>query len=115
VCKPKKDGGLGVRDLRLVNNALLGKWRWRIISEGTGIWRDILLARYGTLFPAPHLGGRPSGLRGASSWWSDVSLLWTSVDSQSDWFSEGVFKRIGNGILTSFWFDPWVDGVPLRI
>jgi hypothetical protein len=37
------------------------------------------------------------------------------VDSQSDWFSEGVFKQIGDGILTSFWFDPWVDSVPLRI
>jgi hypothetical protein len=70
-------GGLEVRDLRLVNNALLGKWRWRILSDGTGIWRDILLARYETLFPAPHLGGRSSGLRRASSWWSDVSLLGT--------------------------------------
>ncbi|MCI05881.1 cytochrome P450, partial [Trifolium medium] len=89
--------------------------RWRILSEGTGIWRDILLARYETLFPAPHIGGRPNGLRGASWWWSDVSLLGTPVESQSDWFSEGVFKRIGNGILTSFWFDPWVDSVPLRI
>ncbi|MCH84799.1 ribonuclease H protein, partial [Trifolium medium] len=115
VCKPKKEGGLGVRDLCLVNNDLLGKWRWRIISEGIGIWHDFLLARYGTLFPAPHLGGRPNGLRGASSWWTDVSLLGTQVESQSDWFSEGVFKRIGNGILTSCWFDHWVDSVPLRI
>ncbi|MCH90423.1 putative ribonuclease H protein, partial [Trifolium medium] len=36
------------------------------------------------------------------------------VDSHSDWFSEGVTKRIGNGYSTSFWFDAWVDGVPLR-
>ncbi|MCH80022.1 hypothetical protein A2U01_0000784 [Trifolium medium] len=41
--------------------------------------------------------------------------LGTQVASQSDWFSKGVFKRIGNEILTSFWFDPWVDNVPLRI
>jgi len=26
VCKPKSEGGLGIRDLRLVNLALLGKW-----------------------------------------------------------------------------------------
>jgi hypothetical protein len=32
VCKSKRDGGLGVRDLRAVNLALLGKWRWRLIS-----------------------------------------------------------------------------------
>ncbi|GAU38725.1 hypothetical protein TSUD_396540 [Trifolium subterraneum] len=83
ICKPKKEGGLGIRDLRLVNNALLAKWRWRILTKGLGLWRDIILARYGSLFPAPHLAGRPNG-------------------------------RIGNGTSTSFWFDPWVDGVPLR-
>lgn len=32
VCKPKKLWGLSVRDLRLVNLALLGKWRWRLLS-----------------------------------------------------------------------------------
>jgi hypothetical protein len=37
------------------------------------------------------------------------------VNSHSDWFSEGVTKRVGNGTTTSFWFDPWVDGVPLRV
>ncbi|MCI03011.1 cytochrome P450 [Trifolium medium] len=108
---------MGIRDLRLVNNALLAKckWRWGILTEGIGIWRDILLDRYGSLFPTPHLAGRPNGLRGASLWWNDVSLLGTQVDFHSGWFSDGVTKRIGNGTLTSFWFDPWVDGVPLRI
>jgi hypothetical protein len=86
ICKPKKDGGLGIRDLRLVNIALLAKWRWRILSEGQGLRRDILLARYGSLFPAPHLAGRPSGLRRVSLWWNDVSLLGYQVDSHSDWF-----------------------------
>lgn len=30
VCTPKIEGGLGLRLLRLINNALLGKWFWRI-------------------------------------------------------------------------------------
>ena len=29
VCKPKKDGGLGFKPMRLSNQALLGKWLWR--------------------------------------------------------------------------------------
>jgi hypothetical protein len=84
VCKSKADGGLGIRDLRVVNLALLGKWRWRILSEGQGIWRDILLARYGSLYPLPHLAGRPIGFRGTSVWWRDISLLGSSMDSTSD-------------------------------
>ena len=29
VCRLKNEGGLGIRDLRLINLALLGKWHWR--------------------------------------------------------------------------------------
>ena len=44
ICKPKREGALGVRDIRLVNLALFGKWRWRILAEGDGLWRSILSA-----------------------------------------------------------------------
>ncbi|PNX67524.1 ribonuclease H, partial [Trifolium pratense] len=33
VCLPKKKGGLGVRDVRLVNISLLTKWRWRLLED----------------------------------------------------------------------------------
>ncbi|MCI31291.1 hypothetical protein A2U01_0052503, partial [Trifolium medium] len=42
---------------------------------GVGLWRDIILARYGPLSPSPHLGGRPQGLRMAFGWWRNVCLL----------------------------------------
>jgi hypothetical protein len=34
VCKEKSQGGLGVRDVRLVNLSLLSKWRWRLLQPG---------------------------------------------------------------------------------
>jgi hypothetical protein len=43
-----------------------------------------------------------------------VSLLGDPDDANSDWFSEGVTKKVGNGRMTSFWFDPWLGGVPLK-
>ncbi|GAU51714.1 hypothetical protein TSUD_265630 [Trifolium subterraneum] len=55
------------------------------------------------------------GLRGSSSWWRDVSLLGGSDDSILDWFSDGVEKKVGNGLLTYFWFEPWLGGIPLRV
>jgi hypothetical protein len=30
VCKDKKKGGLGVRDLEVMNTSLLLKWRWTL-------------------------------------------------------------------------------------
>lgn len=45
VCKPKTEGGLGIRDQRLVNLALLEKWYWRLITRGKDLWKDIVGAR----------------------------------------------------------------------
>jgi hypothetical protein len=101
VCKSKRDGGLGVRDLRAVNLALLGKWRWSLISGGVSLWRDIILVRNGSLFPSPHLGGRLGGLRKISCWWRNMSLLGDPEDANSDWFSERVTKMVENGRKTT--------------
>lgn len=46
VCKPKKDGGLGVRVFHVVNLSLLTKLRWCILSGVSSLWIDILVSRY---------------------------------------------------------------------
>ena len=102
VCKPERDGGLGVRNLRLANQALLSKWRWCIISEETGPWKDLLTTKYGYGRPLSMLGGRKEVFGKASSWWKDMSLLGTSSDSYFDWFSNSVMKFMGNCLDTSF-------------
>ena len=33
ICEPKKEGGLGIRPLKQLNHALLGKWLWRLGEE----------------------------------------------------------------------------------
>jgi hypothetical protein len=50
-----------------------------------------------------------------SCWWRNLSLLGDPEDAILDWFSEGVTKKVCNGRMTSFWFDLWLGGVPLRI
>lgn len=37
VCRPREEGGLGVRNLFIFNLALIGKWRWRMLYEGEGL------------------------------------------------------------------------------
>jgi len=91
-----------VRDLRQVNLTLLAKWRWRLLLGDGGIWKNIISARYGDCLPSPHPGGRPSGIRGASSWWSNISLLGGDKEATGDRFSEGVVKVVENGLSTHF-------------
>ena len=50
VCQPLKMGGLGVRNLRLFNQALLGKWLWRYGNEENAFWRYLIFIKYGSSF-----------------------------------------------------------------
>ncbi|MCI06473.1 ribonuclease H protein, partial [Trifolium medium] len=40
VCKPKNQGGLGVRDVSRVNLSLLIKWRWKLLQKDDAIWKE---------------------------------------------------------------------------
>ncbi|GAU16879.1 hypothetical protein TSUD_368280 [Trifolium subterraneum] len=80
------------------------------LSSKLGVWRN----RYGTIFPSPHLGGRPNCFSRVSSWWKDVSHLGGRTVARSDWFSERVIRKVSNGNLTAFWFDPWVGDLSIK-
>ncbi|MCI14824.1 putative non-LTR retroelement reverse transcriptase, partial [Trifolium medium] len=110
VCKPKKEGGLGVRDLRLVNLSLLAKWRWKLLSHDYAGWKEILTAKYGDGILGNGNIGEEDVTRLASTWWRDLCRL----DIDSGWFGSSVGKKVGNGTLTSFWNDIWVGGQTLR-
>ena len=43
----KKNGGLGVRNLALMNSTLLSKWNWRFANEREAFWRRVISHKYG--------------------------------------------------------------------
>ncbi|RVW98661.1 putative ribonuclease H protein [Vitis vinifera] len=47
VCLDKRKGGLGVRNLALLNKALLCKWSWRFAMESEALWRQVICIKYG--------------------------------------------------------------------
>jgi hypothetical protein len=49
ICRPKDEGGLGVKNLETFNRSLLSKWKWRFIQEGEAIWANLLQFRYSHL------------------------------------------------------------------
>ena len=44
---PILDGGLVVRDLKIFNEALLGKCLWRFMNKRDSLWRRLISTKYG--------------------------------------------------------------------
>jgi hypothetical protein len=110
VCKPKKDGGLGIKDLRLVNMSLLAKWRWRLLLGEEEVWKSVVKAKYGNrAIGKAELDVNTFG-NGCSHWWRDLCNL----DKGVNWFTQVVKKKVGRGNSTLFWKDTWVGNQSLE-
>jgi len=47
VCSPIFEGRLGIKNLRMSNRALLGKWLWQYRTERNAWWRVVVDSKYG--------------------------------------------------------------------
>jgi hypothetical protein len=114
LCRPKECGGLGMKNLRLVNVSLLTKWRWRLLVSQEALWSLVLKAKYGNeIGLSPELASF-GNKRFASLWWKDLCNLGRlSRSSNGDWCSEMLVKKVGNGGGTRFWLDKWIGERPL--
>jgi hypothetical protein len=111
VCKPRNQGGLGVRDVGKVNLSLLIKWRWRLIQKDNAFWKEFLCAKYGSeIRYKVHWVGSVLGNR-ASVWWKDMCGI--DIRDGVSWFGQNLRRVIGNGLSTRFWRDCWLGNVPL--
>ena len=96
VCKPKEEGGLGIKDIRRFNCALLAKWKWRMLTEEKGKWKDILLSKYDL--------GIGSNSKTLSWWWKDLSKVCEEGEEEG-WFHKRVAWKVGAGDKVRFWED----------
>ncbi|CAL1384516.1 unnamed protein product [Linum trigynum] len=102
--KPKDYGGVGLRQTRQANIAMLAKGCWRMLQEKESLWSRILYSKY---------GGKRQGLdifrKSQGS-----SFTWNSLLKAADLFKKGCAWNIKNGRRTKFWLDPWILQVPLK-
>ena len=47
MCTDKGQGGLGVRNLSILNRVLLRKWVWRFDLDSKCIWKCLVNTKYG--------------------------------------------------------------------
>lgn len=89
-CLPKAMGGMGFRDLKCFNQALLAKQVWRFLNDNSSLVYRILKAKY---FRNTDVLEANRGYTPSFSWrslWRAKSLL-----------KEGLLWRIGNGLNVS--------------
>jgi hypothetical protein len=97
-CKQKKRGGMGFRDLRAFNEALLAKQGWRILTEPHSLMAKTLKARY---FPKCKFLQAKQGHRASYSWQSIQKASWI--------LKRGCFWLVGNGQNIKIWEDKWLN------
>ena len=66
VSRPKDLAGLGITNTRILNIALMCKWIWKLSQGTTGLWVDLLRAKY---FPN---GNFFEGVARGSPFWNDL-------------------------------------------
>ncbi|RZB98911.1 U-box domain-containing protein 14 [Glycine soja] len=108
VCQPKDKGGLGIKDLKTFNSALLAKWCWDLFHKQEEPWAKILISKYG--------GWRAleEGIRGSqdSIWWRE--LLSSQQQQQNEVVKTERNWKVGGGEKFRFWEDPWThNAIPL--
>ncbi|GKV18426.1 hypothetical protein SLEP1_g28813 [Rubroshorea leprosula] len=69
VCKSKVNGGLGVRELRKFNLALMGKWWGRLAKVDEGLWKKIITMKSGWLSEGFRM--KIGEGKSASFWWDN--------------------------------------------
>jgi hypothetical protein len=97
--------------MREFNVSLLGKWCWRLLVDKGSMWYRVLIVRYGEEDGRLAVGGRS-----VSSWWKEVASIRDGLGEVGEgWFRDNVERKVGDGVDTAFWLDPWVGGVPLSV
>ncbi|XP_031096875.1 uncharacterized protein LOC116001121 [Ipomoea triloba] len=101
LCIPKKYGGLGFKDLKAFNLAMLGKQAWCFLTRPHSLVARVYKARYfpKTSFIDATLGNCPS-------------FCWRSIMAAHGIVYTGLRRRVGNGEATLIWGHPWLPDDP---
>ncbi|XP_057418946.1 uncharacterized protein LOC130713173 [Lotus japonicus] len=99
LCKSKVEGGLGFRDVKSFNMALVGKNWWRIYTRPESLVARIFKGAY---FPRCSLRDAKKGYRPSYTWSSILKTSWV--------FERGGLWKIGDGSQVHIWNDNWVPG-----
>jgi len=74
-----KTEDLGVKDIKLFNEALLAKWKWKMATESNGLWKQVLESKYKNWISLK----KECKMRHKSRWLRDLRKTFGSTDQMS--------------------------------
>lgn len=95
--RTKGQGGIGFRDMRIFNQALLARQAWRLLQAPESLCARVLKARY-----------YPQGNLLDTVFTGQPSSTWTAIAHGLELLKEGMIWRIGNGESVRIWRDNWL-------
>ncbi|XP_068472346.1 uncharacterized protein [Phaseolus vulgaris] len=87
-----------------------GKWIWRLGTDKGGLWKEILVSKYGGWRNLREVGK----IRKGSLWWKDLMEVWAS-EGWGRSFEDGFQWDVGDGKGISFWEDSWLSCGALKV
>ncbi|XP_026442987.1 uncharacterized protein LOC113342770 [Papaver somniferum] len=99
LARRRKVGGLGIKNLNAVNQALLTKWSWRFAVEDTDLWRTLVEEKH-NLGDVSWATKNPTCTYGKS--------LWRAIMKHHPIFLKYIHFKVNNGALCRFWDDNWL-------
>ena len=100
ITKPKRKGGLGLKNMKLLNVSLLCKWWWRLESE-EGLWQEVVKKKYGIEHGIWRIARRQND-----------SAIWKDLLKVKHIYLQGRVMMVNSGECTDFWHDAWCGGKP---
>ncbi|XP_026383898.1 uncharacterized protein LOC113279419 [Papaver somniferum] len=104
-CLPKDSGGLGIRNIKATNVALLAKWSWRYTQEKHSLWRKIIQLRIRSdkndIWPKEYNSTYGRG-------------FWKGIQNEKGLVQLNSKFSIGCRIGVKFWLDAWKGAIPFK-
>lgn len=91
MCKSGESGSLGIKNIKTFNVTLLGKWKWRLGLEEKGLWKDILVSKYGSWRT---LNSESTNSK-ESRWWKDLRSVTKEKGGRRNQFNQNYNWRLG--------------------
>jgi hypothetical protein len=100
--RPRKKGGLGIQDIRKMNQSLLCRWWWKL-EKKEGMWQKLVEKKYVMQSSITRLKYKPTN-----------SSVWNNLLKVKDIYLKGRRIKVGNGRLAEFWEGQWCGAVSLK-